>query len=204
VSELTARIEKGDSLVTRSPFDEEPLTAEENITPQAKPVEPRANSVLSRPVFTYFALDGPARLLKIGRSTCVSARIGNLDSTRSTPLRLLGVIRGDIEGLLHGRFQHCRVRGEWFSVDDAEVTNYLYEMFGLGRESLGCPALPVEILGPWPEAEMFTDKRRAQTLRRLLAAGVSAVSVAQVFEIPLGLVRQEQRRVDQGYLAGDE
>src|SRR5271166_1885722 len=54
--------------------------------------------------------------VKIGTSTRTEARLSNGQTMNALPLKLIGTVRGDrrLETALHKRFNHLRVRGEWF------------------------------------------------------------------------------------------
>ena len=54
--------------------------------------------------------------VKIGTSTRTEARLSAGQTMNALPLKLIGTVRGDrrLEKALHKRFDHLRVRGEWF------------------------------------------------------------------------------------------
>lgn len=66
----------------------------------------------------YFARRG--KLIKIGWSRNVRYRVSELKA------KLIGTVPGDRaeEKVLHARFAHLRVRGEWFKKDE-ELLNYI-------------------------------------------------------------------------------
>lgn len=64
-----------------------------------------------------------AGLIKIGiTQRSVNRRAAGVRSSTKQPVEILGSIRlkdhGNIEMLLHNRFKHLRVHGEWFTPDD--------------------------------------------------------------------------------------
>ena len=70
---------------------------------------------LGKPSIVYFVEQIGLGHVKIGTSTReVAKRIAGLQT--SVPLRVLGTIPGDarLERILHDRWQHLHIRGEWF------------------------------------------------------------------------------------------
>lgn len=77
--------------------------------------------------YVYFLLDEESDAVKIGHSASdVAARITNHQIGNPRPLRLLGVMPGDVrfEHELHRRFLLHLIRGEWFKYSGA-VKEYL-------------------------------------------------------------------------------
>jgi hypothetical protein len=70
---------------------------------------------------TYVIVRGdvPGGPVKIGKSSNVEKRLGQLQSASSEPLRLLHVLDFDCEGSMHGRLKKYRLRGEWFDGSEA-------------------------------------------------------------------------------------
>lgn len=68
--------------------------------------------------FIYFVTDGTA--IKIGFTKDVVKRIGQLQVPHASPLKCLGSISAlrYHEKMLHGRFRHLRIKGEWFQLHD--------------------------------------------------------------------------------------
>lgn len=62
----------------------------------------------------YFVTDGEA--VKIGFASDLKSRLRILQVSHHIPLFLLGAIAGtrDDEAVLHARFDHLRLKGEWF------------------------------------------------------------------------------------------
>lgn len=65
--------------------------------------------------FVYFISDEDG-YIKIGKASNVEARFNQLQTASRQELTVLAVKRGGhvLEGELHERFNHLRVRGEWF------------------------------------------------------------------------------------------
>lgn len=66
--------------------------------------------------FVYFMHDPVAKLIKIGFTRNVAARLAAVRSGSGRDLALLGFVHGTLEdeGRWHRRFSSARVRGEWF------------------------------------------------------------------------------------------
>ena len=75
--------------------------------------------------FVYFISDEDG-YIKIGKASNVEARFNQLQTASRQELTVLAVKRGGhvLEGELHKRFSHLRVRGEWFKGDE-ELLNYV-------------------------------------------------------------------------------
>jgi hypothetical protein len=77
--------------------------------------------------YVYFVSyqDGP---IKIGRAINVKKRLKGLQTSHPEKLHVLGVIRSEIksdtESALHAKFDHLRLRGEWFRRSD-ELLSYI-------------------------------------------------------------------------------
>lgn len=76
-------------------------------------------------VKTYIVKHPTTKLLKIGRSVDVEARIKNLQTGAGTVLETIAVLEGDIEGQLHKRFSDLRRHGEWFEDVDQRISKYV-------------------------------------------------------------------------------
>lgn len=63
----------------------------------------------------YF-IQYPSGEIKIGKSVDPKTRIGWFQTTVPQPLKVLGLMEGSIkeEKMLHKKFKHINVRGEWF------------------------------------------------------------------------------------------
>ena len=64
--------------------------------------------------YTYFLQAGDDGPIKIGSTKNLIARLRTLGTMGPLPLRLLGTMRGNHEGLGHTRFSAFRSHGEWF------------------------------------------------------------------------------------------
>ena len=64
--------------------------------------------------YVYFVWDGEA--IKIGFAMEPIKRLAGLRSSRSSELKMLGAIAAHrhMEKMLHHRFVHLKIRGEWF------------------------------------------------------------------------------------------
>ena len=74
---------------------------------------------------TYFIAEPDTGLVKIGRAYDVAQRLGSLQVGNPRPLMILLVVE-DRESDVHQKFNHLRVRGEWFR-RDAEMDAYIAE-----------------------------------------------------------------------------
>lgn len=72
----------------------------------------------------YIIRAGEHGPVKIGRTDDVHARLADLQASHHELLVLLRVIDTpfDAEPILHRRFSHLRLRGEWFSFDEEMLT----------------------------------------------------------------------------------
>ena len=75
--------------------------------------------------FVYFVYS--AGLVKIGFTTDVTARIGNMSGQSPTPITLLMTVPGNLaaEAEIHEQFKSANQHGEWFSLT-AELREDLY------------------------------------------------------------------------------
>lgn len=75
---------------------------------------------LSRRTWLYFVqIDCPNKFIKIGTANNVLGRICDLQVAIPYCIYLLRMVEGSqaIEGATHSKFEHLRVRGEWFRPD---------------------------------------------------------------------------------------
>lgn len=72
----------------------------------------------------YFIRNDRSGDVKIGFSTDVRSRLGNLQTSQVDPLSLLRIIDGGpaTERWLHRKFAHLSLRGEWFAFDSDMLT----------------------------------------------------------------------------------
>jgi hypothetical protein len=71
--------------------------------------------------YTYFLQAGSDGPIKIGWTRNLPVRLRTLSTLCPDPLRLLGVIRGDVEDLCHMRLGAYRIHGEWFAPSSVVV-----------------------------------------------------------------------------------
>lgn len=69
---------------------------------------------------TYLMIDRNTNYYKIGKSETPKFREKTLQSEKPT-IELIHVINKDIEKVLHYKFAHKRIRGEWFSLNQKDV-----------------------------------------------------------------------------------
>lgn len=78
---------------------------------------------------TYFVQAKGGGPIKIGRTTQFSYRMNKLRLGCPFPLRVLGILLGDHEAMLHQRFADDRLHGEWFKVS-WELAVFMETAFG--------------------------------------------------------------------------
>lgn len=83
------------------------------------------------PGFIYIMESGGFH--KIGWSQRPPTRLKHIQSANPVPVTLVGVIEGSLvnEGEWHQAFAHKRVRGEWFSLTEEDISHVLHESFGI-------------------------------------------------------------------------
>jgi hypothetical protein len=67
-----------------------------------------------------YVVEDESKRVKIGNSKNIRRRIKNLQIGNAEQL-ILRVVSVDDEKKLHKAFEHCRIRGEWFSLHDATL-----------------------------------------------------------------------------------
>ena len=74
----------------------------------------------------YFIQRGKQGPIKIGVTKYLYRRLAEIQRSYPQRLRILGIIDGylDQERVLHERFAHLRLDGEWFSIAN-ELSNYI-------------------------------------------------------------------------------
>jgi hypothetical protein len=77
-----------------------------------------------RPAYTYFISDGAA--IKIGYSKQPGIRIASLQTGTSARIEVLLVVPESVisEVAAHAKFDHLRIRGEWFK-SDPEILGFI-------------------------------------------------------------------------------
>lgn len=78
----------------------------------------------TKSILTYFIQAGDTGLIKIGVTTDFEKRLRSLETMSPVPLRILGVVRGDIEAECHTALAKWRQHGEWFE-PTSEVFDFL-------------------------------------------------------------------------------
>lgn len=76
--------------------------------------------------YTYFVQFGPDGPIKIGSTRNLLVRLRALSAACPVPLRLLGVIRDNVEERCHFQLAAFRIRGEWFAPGPA-ILNFIRE-----------------------------------------------------------------------------
>jgi hypothetical protein len=98
---------------------------------------------LSKPSFVYVIQGDPDTPIKVGFAHDVEKRIASLQTGNYVELRLLHVLPGDprLEWFLHRRLKTSRLRGEWFSPDEAflEYVSDLAERMVEAYDGSGTP-----------------------------------------------------------------
>jgi len=78
--------------------------------------------------FTYFILDQQSNRIKIGRSSHPNRRLQQLKTGSANDLEIVATLPGgENESVLHDRFRHLRIKGEWFSYS-SELKNYIQSL----------------------------------------------------------------------------
>ena len=75
----------------------------------------------------YFVQEGEGGAIKIGYAKNPIARLKELQVANPDKLNMLGVIRvdsGNLEYLIHKKFAHLKIRGEWFR-PEKELLEYI-------------------------------------------------------------------------------
>jgi hypothetical protein len=86
--------------------------------------------------YTYFIQAGPGGPIKIGSSRNLPVRLRTLCAMFPVPLKLLGIIEGDVEDRCHFQLGAFRLRGEWFTPSEV-VLDFI-------RQKCVTPAPPQE------------------------------------------------------------
>lgn len=91
-------------------------------------------AVAKRKMHTYFIQASKGGPVKIGRASCVSQRLRDLQCSHSDELHIIGIIDEDREKELHERFAAIRLKGEWFDNTEELVVFMRSECRGVRRE----------------------------------------------------------------------
>lgn len=76
---------------------------------------------------TYIAFDPKTMLHKIGRSTNPELRIKNIERNLKTKLRIVFLIRKDVEMYLHKKYSNYHVFGEWHYLSQRSIEAIMAE-----------------------------------------------------------------------------
>lgn len=76
---------------------------------------------------TYLMKNTETGLLKIGKSSNIKARIDSIECGAGAKIKLLYVIDGDVEKLLHDMFSQYKKHREWFDDRDGKIVAYFKE-----------------------------------------------------------------------------
>ena len=101
------------------------------ITPGKRTISRAGERLSNSSAFIYFVLNADSNAIKIGMAKDLDKRLKSLQTSSPTKLQLLKAVQlagvkeaADIETLLHRRFFHLRLTGEWFKADK-ELFNYI-------------------------------------------------------------------------------
>jgi hypothetical protein len=130
----------------------------------------------------YFIQDADG-LVKIGTSVCLSQRLKQLNCEHKQKLKVLSVVDGSYadEAVLHLRFAHNRVLGEWFQPTD-ELNDFIAK-----------DARPWDGKDEIPDIYIAAKVDRALVNKAKLIAAHRGVSVAEL------LTDLIQEPLDQSY-----
>jgi DNA-binding XRE family transcriptional regulator len=142
----------------------------------------------------YFVQVGDAGPVKIGTTADVRARVQFLQCGSPEPLRLLGVVDGDLfeERRLHRLLAAYRLRGEWFRPEPAVL-----DAAEAGRDAgaaIGLPC-PVQGGGASPsDTDTFAVTLCARTKALRERAGLLQREIADLLGVPLENWKKYERR----------
>lgn len=94
--------------------------------------------------YTYLLRMGDSNKVKIGASDDPKSRVKNMQTACPEDLKLIAIIQGDCEGLLHAALDDYRIRGEWFRID-ADAIKIIVDT--------------IPSLAPWNESDAYTHPR---------------------------------------------
>lgn len=87
---------------------------------------PRLDRGLKKMSVTYVVHAPAAKLVKIGRTSLIRARLRAIRLASPVPVDLVALFRGDVEMVMHDCFRMHRSHGEWFEA--APVIDFLYPL----------------------------------------------------------------------------
>lgn len=97
----------------------------------------------------YFVKCDLNGLVKIGFTISVHDRFKSLAAQSPVPLRVLSVIRGEVEDeiWLHRKFRAAHSHGEWFRLNDSDIPPTQFDLVELQRP-LSDPCVPSQVVYP--------------------------------------------------------
>lgn len=136
--------------------------------------------------------------IKIGYASqaTLSRRLSCLGVASPVSLNLLVVVRGDRvrEKVLHDRFSHARVRGEWFD-PKPDLVRYIARLQGRRPKERNIVRRRV-VAADWL-VERFREKREWTSDELFRAARAANVSRDAIFEAKAALLLPKARKVTQ-------
>lgn len=79
-------------------------------------------------IYTYIIQDIIQGYVKIGFSRNIEARLKRMQTDNANSLRLIGLIEGNCEKILHNTFAASKIKGEWFECNE-ELHDWLKKEF---------------------------------------------------------------------------
>jgi hypothetical protein len=76
---------------------------------------------MTNKVHTYVINDGTTGVYKIGQSRDILKRVRSMQGQTSHPVKVIMTVEGRHKVELHKVYEHHRLHGEWFSIDDIET-----------------------------------------------------------------------------------
>ena len=123
----------------------------------------------------YTYLVAGAGRIKVGKSKNVRSRIASMQIGSPVPLRLLELVRGDCEWVLHAHLHRFAVHGEWFS---HEALGALLP-FRIPEVCLHCAmAMRLDKLNATPNPSVTACYQRM--MREALSVGMCPTTVRQL------------------------
>jgi hypothetical protein len=153
--------------------------------------QPRRRAILGATI--YFVQAGGAGPIKIGISVDLAARLRQLQDNNHERLRLLRSIKGTDaqEKLIHRRFSHLRVRGEWFR-SEPELLSFIDQVTDfLGEQN---PAGASPEINPPAVANNLAKKLSSEAVRYIRRSPKTEVVLSNQFGISRSLVGGIRRK----------